>query len=370
MNKLEQERLEVLENAAREQEHEKQMIESEKRRLVELEEKHAQAMKEIEDTMISKQDKMERERQIEFEFFETEQLLLEELEQKQREAAEQLEREREVIRQQFEKEREEERRELQREQRRFRDLQVQQQETLQQAEEERRRLQTELKNQREQMRKEKSRLINLEKEYKKIRSNGSDSPLILSALNMRDISQLGKGCTLQERKQRLENEKRRLIELKKEAESLWHNAKQQDSNESGSSGDEITKDQTRKLELEKEKRVELERQLAELKQQKNNTNITDNGDKIKELEQALGLERVRRQEMERILSEKQKQEELEKVAAADRARKEMMTEKAIQERLPAKVTKKVGGFHEDCSLPLPTLGNGYRKPSCLNKKPL
>ena len=133
----------------------------------------------------------------------------------------------------------------------------------------------------------------------------------------------------------MENEKRRLIELKKEAESLWHNAKQQGSNES--SGDEIDKDQTRKLELEKGKRVELERQLAELKQQKNNTNVIDNGDKIKELEQALGLERLRRQEMEKILSEKQKREELEKVVAADRARKEMMTERAIQERLPAKV---------------------------------
>ncbi|KAJ7351842.1 hypothetical protein OS493_035325 [Desmophyllum pertusum] len=233
LNKLEHERLEMLENASKEQEHEKQMIESEKKRLVELEEKHAQAMKEIEDTMISKQDKMERERQIEFEFFETEQLLLEELEQKQREAAEQLEREREVIRQQFEKERDEERKEVEREQKNFQDLQAQQQEKLRQGEEERRRLQAELKSQREQMQKEKSRLVNLEKEYKKIRSNGSDAPLILSALNMRDISQLGQGCSLQERKQRLEEEKRRLIELKKEAENVWHNAKQQESSESG-----------------------------------------------------------------------------------------------------------------------------------------
>ncbi|XP_078380781.1 uncharacterized protein LOC144663646 isoform X2 [Oculina patagonica] len=344
LNKLEQERLEMLENAAKEQEHEKEMIESEKKRLMELEEKHSQAMKEIEDAMISKQDKMERERQIEFEFFETEQLLLEELEQKQREAAEQLEREREVIRQQFEKEREEERRKLELEQKRVQCLQDQQQETLRQSEEERRRLQAELKNQREQMQKEKSRLINLEKEYKKIRSNGSDAPLILSALNMRDISQLGNGCSLQERKQRLEEEKRRLIELKKEAENLWH--KQQESSESGSSGDEKAKDQTaRKLKRERERRLELERQLAEVQQQKDSTAVAEDGDKIKDLEQALGKERLRRQEMERVLSEKQKQEELEKVAAAEKARKEMMTERAIQERLPPKV--KNGTSHHD-----------------------
>ncbi|XP_058962801.2 kinesin-like protein KIF16B isoform X1 [Pocillopora verrucosa] len=344
LDKLEEERMELLENAAREQEQEKQMIESEKKRLVELEEKHAQAMKEIEDAMISKQDKMERERQIEFEFFETEQLLLEELEQKQREAAEQLDREREIIRQQFEKEREEERKQVEGEQRRLQELQIQQQETLRQAEEERRRLQAELKSQRELMQKEKSRLVNLEKEYKKIRCNGSEAPLVLSALNMRDISQLGKGCSLEERKQRLEEEKRRLIELKKEAENL--HAKQQESGDSGSSGDERAKNQTaKKLQREKERRVQLEKQLAELQQKNNNTAVADDGQKVKELEQALGMERSRRQEMERILSEKQKQEELERVAAAERARKEMMTEKAIQERLPAKV--KNGTSHHD-----------------------
>lgn len=344
LDKLEEERMELLENAAREQEQEKQMIESEKKRLVELEEKHAQAMKEIEDAMISKQDKMERERQIEFEFFETEQLLLEELEQKQREAAEQLEREREIIRQQFEKEREEERKQVEGEQRRLQELQLQQQETLRQAEEERRRLQAELKSQREQMQKEKSRLVNLEKEYKKIRCNGSEAPLVLSALNMRDISQLGKGCSLEERKQRLEEEKRRLIELKKEAENL--HAKQQESSDSGSSGDERAKNQTaKKLQREKERRVQLERQLAELLEKNNKTVVADDGQKVKELEKALGMERSRRQEMERILSEKQKQEELERVTAAERARKEMMTEKAIQERLPAKV--KNGTSHHD-----------------------
>ena len=167
----------------------------------------------------------------------------------------------------------------------------------------------------------------------------------------------------------MENEKRRLIELKKEAESLWHNAKQQDSSESGSSGDEITKDQTRSLELEKEKRVELERQLAELKQQKNNTNVTDNGDKIKELEQALGLERLKRQEMERILSEKQKQEELEKLAAAERARKDMMTERAIQERLPSKVTKKVSMKTVHCPSPHWEMGIRSKYPKEQNTVP-
>ncbi|KAM7451081.1 hypothetical protein ABFA07_001449 [Porites harrisoni] len=362
LNKLEKERLEMLENAAREQEHEKQMIESEKKRLVELEEQHAQAMKEIEESMISKQDRMERERQIEFEFFETEQLLLEELEQKQREAGQQLEREKELIREQFEKEREEERRKLEEEHRRVQELQAQQQETLRQAEEERRRLQTELKNQREQMAKEKQRLINLEKEYKKIRNNGAEAPPLLSALKIQDVSQLGKGCSLQERKQRLEQEKRRLIELKREAEHLWHVKQQESSAESGSSGDERTQDKTAlKLQREKEKREKLEHQLAEVQQQKN---AAEDGEKVKELEKALGMERTRRQEMEKILSEKQKQEELEKVAAAEKARKEMMTEKAIHERLSTKVKNGTSHHEEDLNLVQHLVATGHVLENC------
>lgn len=364
LNKLEQERLEMLENAAREQEHEKQMIETEKKRLVELEEQHAQAMKQIEETMISKQDKMERERQIEFEFFETEQLLLEELEQKQREAGEQLERERELIREQLERERDEERRKLEQEQRRVAELQAQQQETLRTAEDERRRLQEELKSQREQMAKEKSRLINLEKEYKKIRSNGGEVPPLLSALKMQDVSQLGKGCSLQERKQRLEQEKRRLMELKREAENLWH-AKQQEGSESGSSGDERAQDKTaQKLQREKERREKLERQLAEIQQQKNNTVSAEDGEKVKELEKALGMERLRRQEMEKILSEKQKREELEKVAAAEKARKELMTEKAIQERLAAKVKNGSSCHDGDINLVQHLVATGHVLENC------
>lgn len=365
LSKMEQERLELLESVAREQEQEKQMIKTEKKRLMELEEQHAKALKEIEDTMISKQDKMERERQIEFEFFETEQLLLEELEQKQREAAEQLEREREIIRQQVEKERDEERRERERQQMRFQELQAQQQETLRQAEEERRRLQAELQSQKEQMAKEKTRLLNLEKEYKKIRSsNGGDVPSLLAVLNMPDVAQLGKGCSLQERKKRLEEEKRRLVELKREAENLWH-AKQRESSESGSSGDERMKDKTaQKLQREKERRVELERKLAELQQQQSNTPAGDSGERVKELEKALGTERTRRQEMERILSEKQKQEELEKVAAAEKARKEMMTEKAIQERLPPQVKNGTSHNEDDINLVQHLVATGHVLENC------
>lgn len=365
LNKIEQERLEMLENTAKEQEQEKLMIETEKKRLLELEERHTKALKEIEDTMISKQDKMERERQIEFEFFETEQLLLEELEQKQREAAEQLEREREMIRQQLEKERDGERRKREQQKIRFQELQAQQQETLRQAEEERRRLQTELQSQKEQMTKEKTRLLNLESEYKKIRSNNaSEVPSLLSALNMPDITQLGKGCSLEERKKRLEEEKRRLVQLKKEAENLWH-AKQRENDESGGSGDERSKNKSvQKLQHEKQTREELERKVVESKHQQSHKLEGEGMKKVKELESALAAERTRRQEMERILAEKQKQDELDKVIAAEKARKEMMTEKAIQERLPPQVKNGTSHSDDDINLVQHLVAAGHVLENC------
>ena len=96
--------------------------------------------------------------------------------------------------------------------------------------------------------------------------------------------------------------------------------------------------------------------MAEVQQQKN---AAEDGEKVKELEKALGMERTRRQEMEKILSEKQKQEELEKVAAAEKARKEMMTEKAIHERLSAKVKVFIRFFCDFFTLHFGTLIDTY-----------
>lgn len=318
----------------------------------------ADVLQELEDSMISQQEKIERERQIEFEFFETEQLLLEELEQKQREAAEQLDRERRIMQDNLEKEREEERKKIELEHTRLHEIQQQQQEALKQAEEERTRLNSQLKSQRELMQKEKKRLLKLQQDCKQIRNKGVNSggSELMLALTNRNLAQLPKDCTPEERKKLLMEEKRRLLELKKEAEALMLKPKKENgersSMSSSSSGEDFESASVKstdsslrsidnqpiveELERERQKRRQLETLLEEERVKKLNGEIPVD-DKVTELEKALDLERMRRQEMEKALREKQKQDELDRLAAEERSRKEMMTERAIQERLPAQV---------------------------------
>jgi hypothetical protein len=307
--------------------------------------------------MISQQEKIERERQIEFEFFETEQLLLEELEQKQKEAAEQLDRERKVMQDNLEKEREVERKKIEQERKRLHEIQQQQQEALKQAEEERARLNSQLKSQRELMHKEKNRLLKLQHDCKQIRNKGIDSggPDLVLSLTNRNLTQLAKDCTPAERKKLLIEEKRRLLELKKEAEALMVKTKKENgersSMSSSSSGEDFESASVKstdssfksidsqpiveELERERQKRRQLESLLEQERVHK--IEEVPVNDKVKELEKALELERMRRQEMEKALHEKQKQDELDRLAAGEKSRKEMMTEKAIQERLPVQV---------------------------------
>ena len=83
------------------------------------------------------------------------------------------------------------------------------------------------------------------------------------------------------------------------------------------------------------KRQVLEKLLSEEKERWQQAEIERQ--KVEQLEKALGMERLRRQETEKTLFEKQKKEELDRLAAEEKARKELLTEKAISERLPDKV---------------------------------
>ena len=75
----------------------------------------------------------------------------------------------------------------------------------------------------------------LEQEFRKIRSAGPGEGLTpLTALVSQDPSQLGKGRTPQERKRQLEEERRRLMELKREADSLLVKAKGEADTNQGS----------------------------------------------------------------------------------------------------------------------------------------
>ena len=66
----------------------------------------------------------------------------------------------------------------------------------------------------------------LEQEFRKIRSGGHvDGLTPLTALVGQDPSQLGRGRNPQERKKQLEEERRRLMDLKREAENLLVKAK-------------------------------------------------------------------------------------------------------------------------------------------------
>lgn len=177
--------------------------------------------------------------------------------------------------------------------------------------------------------------MGLEQEYKKIRGgSNTEGGINLSIITGRDVTQVAKGCSLQERKQRLEEEKRRLMELKKEADNLWLKVKkQQEGSESGESDSDKEKQGVAEGAPEGGAGQESR---PRAKSAKTGPGELDDS-KFKELERALAMERKRRQDMEKLLSEKQKQEELDRIAALEKAKKEMMTEKAIQERLSAKV---------------------------------
>eukprot|EP00794_Sanderia_malayensis_P011257 gene11257-12437_t len=162
---IEEERVNVLTKAAEEQQKERDLINAEKERLLQLEKEHMSALLELQQNKLSQQEKLERERQLELEYIETEQLMLEELEQKQFESARQMEYGAQLLREQLRRESEDEMKKLEENRKQVSELEKKHEEALKETELMRKNLQDLRVVEQEQLKQEKEKLNKMEEEY-------------------------------------------------------------------------------------------------------------------------------------------------------------------------------------------------------------
>ncbi|XP_065056409.1 pleckstrin homology-like domain family B member 1 isoform X1 [Rhopilema esculentum] len=385
--KVEEERVNVLKRAAEEQQKERELINAEKERLLQLEQEHIQALQELQLNKLSQQEKLERERQLELEYIETEQLMLEELEQKQFESARQMEYGAQLLREQLQKESNEERRRLE-ENRKLVDLVSKRHEdALKEAEQERKMLQEMREKEQDLLRTERERLNKKESEYKDYIQTLEDEKKVLkeelekqrkaevdkedfkrsSSLPMSfksfqevDPAMLRRCKTPEDKMKEIEENKQRLDDLRKQvaekAELEWKEKKERIERQQKEERDlEEKRIRLEEMRKEQERQAEHDRSLMQeeadkirkheealLQKEKELEDLKRERDRRLELELELENERVNENKLEQSLEEeKRKLETLEKTLSEERNRRQEIEKRLEQKEKNDEVRSKI-----------------------------